>query len=362
MERALPSERHSSWIANLALALSSLILSLALAELGIRLLAPQPMSGTVFEYAPRGYSVNKSTGTALFSVGNRKGVYHFTPPHLRGTSTPPVGVERILILGDSFTFGVGLSEEETYLANLQKKIDALIGPNRVALLNAGIGGSGTAEHLAFIEDFANQIVPRAILVFVSFDDFGRAERSPLYRFRADDSLELDAATQQTSKLKRLVVGSEVYNFLIQHFHIAQFIRGAAIGIAFPPNQQKRLAEAIGPGKADASMADRVNSSTQQRLARALFRRMKAWCDAHAVKLAVINNGWRSYQWLTDLLAAEDIAAFDAAPQVQAIIAQGLDPYVIPEDGHPNPEGAALIAETVWPFLRSIVKDGKVIKQ
>ena len=39
-----------------------------------------------------------------------------------------------------------------------------------------------AEHLAFLEDFGGDIAPRAVIVFISIDDFNRAERSPLYRF------------------------------------------------------------------------------------------------------------------------------------------------------------------------------------
>jgi hypothetical protein len=71
-------------IANVVLVLSAFVLALLFAETGIRLFAPQPMIGTPFEYAPGGYTINKSNGTALFSVGASKGIYSFTPPHLRG--------------------------------------------------------------------------------------------------------------------------------------------------------------------------------------------------------------------------------------------------------------------------------------
>src|SRR5262249_16061807 len=149
--------------ANAVLVLSSLFIGLLFAEGGIRVFAPQPMSGVVFDYAPRGYHVSRSNGAALFSVGDSKGIYQFIPPHLRGTRQPPAGAERILALGDSFTFGVGLSEQDTYVARLQTKIDSMFGADRFALLNAGVGGSGTAEHLAFLEDFGNEIAPRIVL-------------------------------------------------------------------------------------------------------------------------------------------------------------------------------------------------------
>ena len=69
-----PSERpgSASPIANFILVLGSLLVGLVLAEIGIRFLAPQPKKGTVMEYASRGYAVNRSEGTALFSVGENK--------------------------------------------------------------------------------------------------------------------------------------------------------------------------------------------------------------------------------------------------------------------------------------------------
>jgi lysophospholipase L1-like esterase len=338
------------WISNLILVLCSVTVGMLVIEIGVRLFAPQPISGTVFEYAPRGYSVIKSKGSALFSVGERKGAYHFVSPHLRGRHPPPAGAKRILVLGDSFTFGVGLSDEETYVAKLQQRIDFEFGTDRIALLNAGIGGSGTAEHLAFLEDFGEEIGPRAVLVFVGIDDFNRAWRSPLYRLRRPNSLDLDEGMVPTSRLKK-IVNSDVYNFIIEHMHVAQLIRRAVISILFPAYSGPTQVEASEP-----PTSKDVTSPDQQRLGRALFRRMKAYCDARGIGLAVINNGWKSYDWLPELLATEHIAFFDAAPIIQPAIALNPVAHIIPQDGHPNPEGAKLIANAVWPFVRTFIHE------
>jgi lysophospholipase L1-like esterase len=333
---------------NVSLVLVSLIVGLLLAEAGIRFFLPQPMNGSVFKYAPRGYYINKSSGTALFSVGDSTGIYHFTSPHLRGTKQPPAGAERILALGDSFTFGVGLSEQDTYVARLQKVIDLEFGVSRIALLNAGIPGSGTADQLAFLEDFGKDIAPSVVLVFVSIDDFNRAERSALYRLRSTDSLDLDEGTVPTSILKRFIAGSAVYNFAIQHIQLAQLIRRAVISVTFPQFEpaKRQLAE---------SRRESATSPDQQRLVRALFRRMKAWCDSHGAKLAVINNGWQQYDWLPKLLASESIPFFDATPLVQSVIAPDLASYVIQGDGHPNAKGAAVTAKAIWPLVETYIR-------
>jgi lysophospholipase L1-like esterase len=242
---------------------------------------------------------------------------------------------------------------------LQKKIDALFAPRRIALLNAGIGGTGTAEHLAFLEDFGSAIAPQAVIVFVSIDDFNRAERSPLYRLKGTDDFQLVEGTVPTSMRKKLLADSTLYNFMIQHVHIAQLVRQAVIHVAFtPPPSPHRIPVA------ETSTTEPPDSLNQQRLARALFRRMKAWCDQRAIKFAVINIGWprpgfpspgsQGYPWLDPVLASENIATFDAAALIEPIITRDPNFYSIPGDGHPNPRGAALIADNVWPFIQRFV--------
>jgi lysophospholipase L1-like esterase len=83
--------------------------------------------------------------------------------------------------------------------------------------------------------------------------------------------------------------------------------------------------------------------------------MKAWCDSHGAKLAVINNGWQQYDWLPKLLASESIPFFDATPLVQSVIAPDLASYVIQGDGHPNAKGAAVTAKAIWPLVETYIR-------
>jgi hypothetical protein len=51
----------------------------------------------------------------------------------------PAGEVRILLLGDSFTEGVGVEADDTFGANLEKQYSARAG-NKVRFVNAGLGG------------------------------------------------------------------------------------------------------------------------------------------------------------------------------------------------------------------------------
>jgi lysophospholipase L1-like esterase len=332
------------------LAIVSTLSALVLCEGLVRRFAPQDLKGQIFEFAPRGYKVHRSEGTAIHEAAGFRVTYRFTPPHLRGAPAPP-GARRILVLGDSFTAGWLLAEDETYVGRLQHALDATFGSGRVALLNAGTMGAGTADQVAFLEDFGAEVAPAGVLDVVGLDDFGRAERSGLYRLASPDSLDLVAAASRRKTLVDAIVTSRTYRLLAEHSHLVQLVRTAAWRLA------PRLGNPNAAGLAEMATADESGrpavTESQARLARALFRRMQAWCDAHGARFAVMNNGWRRYDWLVATLKGDGISVFDATPAVRPVVDASPQAFTLP-DGHPNPRGAAVIADALWPFLRTFV--------
>jgi lysophospholipase L1-like esterase len=331
--------------------LAAIIAGLLLAEMSVRLIAPQDLSGQFYEFAPRGYKVLRSHGTAIQQHNGITATRHFTPPHLRGLPAP-MGAVRILVLGDSFTEGWLLNENEAYVGRLQTMLDAQFGYGKVALLNAGVGGSGTADQLAFLEDYGEAIAPSAVIDIVSIDDFGRSQRVPLYRLTTSDGLELTAGIVPRSRLLEAIITSRLYNFLSEHSHLMQLVRAAARRAA------PRVANPNFARSEDEKTAF-VVTDQQRQLARALFRRMKNWCDLQRVQFAVINNGWRHYDWLSATLNSEGIKSFDASTQVQSAISSDTSSFVIPGDGHPNAKGAEVTADAMWPFLRKFIIENKL---
>lgn len=69
---------------------------------------------------------------------------------------------RLAVYGCSFTYGTGLSDEETYVARLQAALP------EIRLLNRGIGGQGTVQNLLqFRRDIAAGAVDAAIFAIIS---------------------------------------------------------------------------------------------------------------------------------------------------------------------------------------------------
>jgi lysophospholipase L1-like esterase len=355
---------------NLLVLLVALAVSVLLAEGAVRLLLPQDLSGSWMTQTDTGLRVNKSHGSARHQFGRRVVRYRFAEPHLRDvTLTRAESARRILVLGDSFTFGWLLSDADTHVARLQGLVDAELGAGKFVLLNAATGGWGTADYAFFLEDFGPQIRPDAVLVFVNTDDIDRSLTSPLLGVRSDaQGYVADRVPVRPSRLKQWLksgLAYSIYQWNLEHSHLMQLIQrvrrtmpqrfgGTIVGPAAPT--------AIGPrGEASAAAPDPAA------LGGALFRRMRDWCAAHRVALWVTTTGFHNRD-ADRHASSESTAAFMASASqtfaalgvpyqdISAVIGETInaapEQYAIAGEGHPNERAAQLIANAVYNgFLR-----------
>src|SRR5439155_1571974 len=64
----------------------------------------------------------------------------------------PANTFRILGIGDSFTFGYGIKDEDTFLHGLQLRLNARPpGKRHYETLNAGVGGYNTRDEILYLE-------------------------------------------------------------------------------------------------------------------------------------------------------------------------------------------------------------------
>ena len=101
------------------------------------------------------------------------------------TPVKPDGVYRIAVVGDSFTYGNGVRQEDRYSDVLQGRL-----PSHFEVLNFGMAGANTPEHRRRVELLLRDVHPDFILVqwFVNDveddDTVGRPVFHPLVPFRA----------------------------------------------------------------------------------------------------------------------------------------------------------------------------------
>lgn len=77
-------------------------------------------------------------------------------------------VQRIFILGDSYTFGWGVADSETYSFHLQKILDR--GHQKFQILNGGIPGYGTLQELGVLEEWIDVLKPKQVILSYVMND------------------------------------------------------------------------------------------------------------------------------------------------------------------------------------------------
>jgi hypothetical protein len=186
--------------ANLALLLGSTLVALALCELGARLLLPAPQTVKVEEkndaYAapepferletredksidsvvlfggPHGVRLRPNTRGEIrhHGLSGRDVVIDVNSLGLRYPELGPKSPDefRVLVLGDSITFGDFVLEGETWT----RQMEALTGGRKKAVrfINAGLPGAGTAEELALFREVGERVKPDLVLVGMYLND------------------------------------------------------------------------------------------------------------------------------------------------------------------------------------------------
>jgi hypothetical protein len=92
----------------------------------------------------------------------RAGEVHTNAMGFRGRpfdQVKPNGVYRIAAVGDSFTFGNGIRQEDRYSEILQSQL-----PSHFEVLNFGVAGANTPEHRLMVQRLLNEVHPDFIIL------------------------------------------------------------------------------------------------------------------------------------------------------------------------------------------------------
>ena len=218
---------------DIALVFVSVLMALLLVELLTRSFFPQNLSGSWLINHASGLILNKSEGTARHQNAGVSTSYHFGEYHNRKTEkqgSTKKGIPKLLILGDSFTFGWLLPDGSTYADRLQQHL-----LNKYEIINAGTGGWGTADYAKYIEVYCNKIKPEEIYIFFNDFDIGRAIKSSLYTLNGKNQTEIESTQNKLNQpdnfvsVKKIVNSfPKLYQFLLENSHFVQMVRNFII--------------------------------------------------------------------------------------------------------------------------------------
>ena len=157
------------------LILAGVVVGASLVELGLRLAVPgaPDLRGLHMAEPTRPWLYRLRPGAEAQREG-RDGVrYRINEDGFRGrryAQTPPANTFRIVVLGDSLTFGYGVAESEVYTTLLAGVLAEPRGGRAVEVLNLGVGGYNPYNEVALFEGIGAAYQPDLVLVQFCIND------------------------------------------------------------------------------------------------------------------------------------------------------------------------------------------------
>lgn len=196
---------------------------------------------------------------------------------------------RILVLGDSFVFGLGVQRSETFQALLEQSLSKRLG-RAVEVINAGVPGYGTCHERLVLEELLPKLQPDLVLLcFYAGNDLvdnlhclemglaserivnGVFTSAKRYHVKAD---ELER--QKRQGWKRLLLWSYAYNLLEMKLEWLMVQTGAS-----PQPQTLYKSVYKFHRRAGSQEEERVIAHTREQI-----EQMKKLCDEKGVRLVL----------------------------------------------------------------------------
>ena len=234
--------------------------------------------------------------------------------------------KRILMLGDSVTFGWGVPQSETVAARLEQALTRTV-DDPVSVINAGVGNYNTAMEVAWFERHGLKYEPDMVVLNIFIND---AEPTPLYA--------------NTSWWDR-----QLYSRVIL-FGAVDTVARVALG---------------GPDWKDYYQGLYSERAAGWHAMQTAVSRLADLCRAQNIPLIIANypelRELAPYPFsdvsakIEALAQANDLPYVSLLPAVQNQKAPKL--WVTPPDPHPNSYAAGLMADYLAPILSDVLQSG-----
>lgn len=350
---------------NVSISIFAIFLILLLLEVIFRIVFPQDLSGSWRMTSERGYLLNKASWKVKHQLKERILYYRFNNLHLRGENIDHSKF-KILALGDSFTFGWLLKEEDTYISLLQSYADKTLGKDQIQFLNGGAGGWGTADHLDYLTEFGDRVKPNMVIVYFNAGDIARS----INRFTVHNPNSV------LFKMKVVFRYSRFYQWLLENSHLIQWVRNKIVIIHFlikdeGDRNKKRMTnndeKIIIPGsEIKTTDVNKVVVKGQK-----LFEKINNWCVKRNIPFVVLTTGWHFdyfynrnektnspniafLQKAEEFFRTNEIFYYELTPDLIKEMGNNKEDYIIKGDFHPNEKAAKIISNYSWEYLLPII--------
>jgi hypothetical protein len=222
----------------------------------------------------------------LFHGGPDRGLARINSLGLRGgevSRSKPEGVKRVLVLGDSFVFGLGVDEDNLFTTHLEKLLNR--SPDkRHEVLNLGVSGYSTDQEYILFQELGLRLSPDVVILVVCDNDFLGNTEDFAYRryYKPYFERAADGLTLKNSPVPILTRSQRVKLFLGQESNVWNFVRNRSSDRPWV----KPFLDFFQVGVPRVSPSDPVEITT------ALILALAERVEAAGARLFVINTGHR----------------------------------------------------------------------
>jgi hypothetical protein len=275
----------------------------------------------------------------------------------------PAGVYHIFTLGDSFTWGVGLSPEETSPKLLEAALNAA-GAGAVEVVNAAIPGYNSVEQWILLEDTGLAYQPDMVLVIFNMNDieykpelaaesYGEAEAVPVVEIDPGEDV---TQFSRNAGLRGFVLELERRSALVRYLvpRVGAWLRAAGILDSAEFSWVEKIFEGF------------VDSNPGWLEVQRAFAEMKTLADENGFELVVaifpllneLDNygGAEAHAALAGMCAGLQIVCVDLLP-----VFEGLDEHdlwINYADSHPNAAAQQMAADALFPAVLAVMEGGQ----
>ena len=201
-----PSSRWKRLLQNLALSGMVFLFCIAAFEFALRLYGYGNLE--IYEPDSKLYWKLKPNQDCHTKIGHQP--VHINSQGMRGPefqTEKPANTIRILSLGDSRTFGWGLSDEETYSRRLERSLQAYVGPGKkVEVINAGVNAWSYPQMLVYFRDFGLRYQPDFVIL---------GDANLWTQFSEKNSPEFVKKFMWRVRLKNFLRRFAIYHFVVE---------------------------------------------------------------------------------------------------------------------------------------------------
>jgi lysophospholipase L1-like esterase len=383
----------------LSLILFGLFFGLIALEIGFRILYPDPSPklvnqglqfhptyGLAFTPGAEGWNTSLRGEYSTYITINNKGLRGQEYPY-----TKEAGTFRILVLGDSFTAGLQVPEEETFAKLLEARLNQHDPKTRFEVINAGIIGYGTDKELAYYAHEGYKYQPDLVLLaFFTGNDITDNIWYSLYELKENELVPVPPSPHEDNltpnwakdgslfkKIRNfLYTHSRLYSVSIELLTLSAVQRVPAVAqwlVSLGFVELTRPMVNYGNLYAFRYLPDEAWETT-----RALLVRLNQEVEVHGSQLLVVSlpdetdvdeerrreiletyahltkqealQGPRPTDRLAEILQQAGIAYVQLLPALQAYHRQSQSPLYYKYDGHWTPAGHQVAGQAIYEYL------------